>query len=108
MIKKYVLLLPIILMIISWILGIYYSAKYYTPTIILPFFDQYFWVTPFQGLLLTTSIYSIFSLSINLLQLKVKFKTIIGYILLTINNVLWAIIIVLQLKVIAFNLGICH
>ncbi|MDR9794802.1 hypothetical protein Q8A72_18255 [Aeribacillus pallidus] len=52
-----------VFMIISWLFGIYSLSKFYTPTIIIPIFNNYYWSTPFVGMLGLTVFFSILSVA---------------------------------------------
>jgi len=52
-----------VFMIISWLFGIYSLSKFYTPTIIIPIFNNYYWSTPFVGMLGLTVFFSIVSVA---------------------------------------------
>lgn len=106
MLKRPLLFMVFIFMIMSWLIGLFSLTKFYTPTIIVPTWNSYIWVTPFLGLLGATVVFTIVTIGIFYSQKKkinFNWKMING-----VGTVFWMLVILAQLKVVAYNLGICH
>ncbi|WP_226585535.1 hypothetical protein [Halobacillus litoralis] len=109
--KSFPLLLTLLLMAASWIMGVCFLSVIYTPTIILPLFNEYFWVRNHTGLLGPTVVFTLFTAPLLIYaflkrnDLKRK-KT--WYSITAVTQLFWVATIALQLKTTAFNLGICH
>lgn len=95
-----------VFMIISWLFGIYSLSKFYTPTIIIPIFNNYYWSTPFVGMLGLTVFFSIVSVAAFFILKYKNFRKRTA--IYSIASILWIAIIVVQFKILLFNLGICH
>ncbi|ARI78999.1 hypothetical protein [Halobacillus mangrovi] len=105
------LVLSLGLMLASWGLGIYFISILYTPALIIPLFDQFLWMSEVKGLLGLTILFTVITLPI----LGFLFKTRAAvsnkksrYTLLISNYAIWLAIVASQLKITAYNLGICH
>ncbi|KHE72017.1 hypothetical protein [Halobacillus sp. BBL2006] len=99
------------LMLTSWVLGIYFISFLYSPTIIIPLFDQFLWMSETKGLLGLTTLFTLFTLPLIGFLFKTRHllkKRKIRYTMLFSNYVVWLAIIASQLKITAYNLGICH
>ncbi|MDQ0216360.1 polyferredoxin [Oikeobacillus pervagus] len=93
-------------MFISWFLGLYFLAFLATPSIIIPLGNQYIWVTPFVGLLSLTIFLTAITIVLSLLRKKANGRK--RAILPFLHSILWLVVLLSQVKVILFNLGICH
>lgn len=99
------------LMLTSWGLGIYFISILYTPSLIIPLFDRFLWMSEAKGLLGLTTLFTVITLP----TLGFLFKTRnhvsnkkSRYTLLISNYAIWLTIVASQLKITAYNLGICH
>ncbi|MCT2535729.1 hypothetical protein NC661_06335 [Aquibacillus koreensis] len=99
------------LMIVSWVVGFYFLQGYYDTTLIIPSLNDYIWTTPFKGILGLTSIFTAVTLLLFFLQIKFKqffHQKKYFYFTHISNHLLWIAVVSVQVKVILFNLGICH
>lgn len=110
-VKTYPLLINLLFMLVSWAMGIYFLSVIYSPTIIIPLFNEYFWMRDDTGMLGLTAIFTALTIPlISYLYIKrnniLKKKT--WYSISVVNQLFWLGTIAIQLKTWAFNLGICH
>ncbi|MFC4023554.1 hypothetical protein ACFOUV_06930 [Oceanobacillus longus] len=105
--KKYTPYIVFSFMVISWIIGIYYLTVFYTPTTVIPLFNNFYWTSTFTAMLGLTIAATIISLAA-LLLLKFRKKMQRWYVIHGFGLFLWMLTISSQLKIAAFNLGICH
>lgn len=106
MIKKF---LPLVILIsLSWGFGIYFTNKFYDPSIVIPALNNFYWVSPFVGLLALTSVFTVITAAIFYAKHKGLFKHKKWMYIHGLNHVFWMLILLAQTKVVAFNLGICH
>ncbi|MRH43891.1 hypothetical protein GH741_14705 [Aquibacillus halophilus] len=98
------------LMLLSWSLGIYFLTIYFDTVLVIPTINDYLWTSPFKGILGLTSIITTITVLFFFFQYRFKlFKKQRGYLITHISHhVVWLLVVGSQLKVIAFNLGICH
>lgn len=88
------------LMIFSWALGLYFIEYYFKMVSLVVELDQFYWVSPFKGLLGITLIMSV--LTIGLYGMYQK-RLIRWGIVFT-----WVAVLLIQTKMIAYNLALCH
>ncbi|WP_085992650.1 hypothetical protein [Oceanobacillus senegalensis] len=104
--KKYSIYLLFGFMIISWGIGIYYFVTFYTPITVIPAFHNFYWTSTFTAMLGLTTIFTFISaIAIAILKFKKIYK---WYIIHGVGIFIWGFTIFSQLKIAAFNLGICH
>ncbi|MGP4069597.1 hypothetical protein [Halobacillus sp. B29] len=98
-------------MLTSWILGYYFISILYTPTIIIPFPNHFLWTNEYKGLLGLTTIITILTIPF-LTYYFSKRKSVVHTrkwsAIALINLTAWLLTIGAQLKIVAYNLGICH
>ncbi|WP_407270939.1 hypothetical protein [Radiobacillus sp. PE A8.2] len=111
MVKHMPNLFVVVCLILSWTIGLLFINQYYNPVVIIPTFNDYLWFDRFEGVLGLTLIVTVITMLLFFLQFKFSFltstklKKIVTY---SSHYVLWIAVLAIQLKVIAFNLGICH
>ncbi|WP_134702692.1 hypothetical protein [Ammoniphilus sp. YIM 78166] len=88
------------LMIFSWAIGLYFIEYYFKRVSLVVQLDQFYWVSPFKGLLGLTLIVSF--LTIGLYGMHQR-KFIRWGIVFT-----WIAVLLIQTKMIAYNLALCH
>ncbi|MFZ0371014.1 MAG: hypothetical protein WAM07_15565 [Halobacillus sp.] len=98
-------------MLTSWILGFYFISILYTPTIIIPLPNHFLWTDEYKGALGLTTILTILTIPLITYYFK-KRKSFVPTrkwsIAFLINLTAWLLTISAQLKIVAYNLGICH
>ncbi|RLL43668.1 hypothetical protein D8M04_12145 [Oceanobacillus piezotolerans] len=105
--KKYPIYITLILISISWLFGFYAKSKFYTPTLVIPLLDNFYWAPTFFAMLGLTSILTIVSLlAIFLVKYFKNGKKF--YLFTGAGYLIWTFTILSQAKIAAFNLGICH
>ncbi|MEW9671389.1 hypothetical protein [Ammoniphilus sp. 3BR4] len=96
-----------VLMIVSWLTGIFFIMKYFRNlTTIIVEWDKFYWVSPFWALLGGTLAISFLTFGCFWLAPKLKPKNML-YIGSGVS-IIWVGILLVQIKIIAYNLGICH
>ncbi|MDL4842983.1 hypothetical protein [Aquibacillus rhizosphaerae] len=111
MVKKTSSIVIIGFMLVSWTIGIYFLNINYDPVLIIPTLNDFLWMSPFKAILGLTSVVTAFTILLFLSQYT--FKSFFQnrkkfYIAHISHHTAWILIVMLQVKVIAFNLGICH
>ncbi|TDQ40491.1 hypothetical protein EV213_106210 [Aureibacillus halotolerans] len=88
--------------------GLYYVFFYewYT-TIVIPFYD-YYWVTPFQGLLLIPLLFFLIMCVFYSIGSRFLSRRGASFSFFLTMLLFWGIIGYGQMKTLAYNLGICH
>ncbi|MGP4076711.1 hypothetical protein [Halobacillus sp. K22] len=109
--KTLSLWMSLFFMLISWTLGFYFISILYTPTIIIPLPNNFLWTNEYKGLLGLTTIITILTVPF----ITYYFRKRKSYVhsrkwsaAFIINLTAWLITIAAQLKIVAYNLGICH
>ncbi|MGR9047796.1 hypothetical protein ACQ4XT_04055 [Halobacillus faecis] len=109
--KTYPLLINLLFMIISWAIGVYFLSVIYTPTIIIPLFNDFIWIRDYKGLLGLTAIFTVLTIPLVTFLYKkrgqMKKKTT-WYGMNAVTHLLWLGTLALQVKTVLYNLGICH
>ncbi|RWZ52214.1 hypothetical protein EQV77_16080 [Halobacillus fulvus] len=109
--KRFPLIFSSALMFLSWGLGFYFLSIVTIPTVIIPLPHEFLWMDGFQAFLGLTLLFSL--LTIPLIAYIMKKRTVLSkkkswYSILTVNQLIWAATIASQVKIMAYNLGICH
>ncbi|MGP4062775.1 hypothetical protein [Halobacillus sp. H74] len=109
--KSFPLFLSLIFMIVSWAMGSYFLSVIYTPTIIVPLFNEFIWMRDYQGMLGLTTFFSLLTVPLITYMFKQRnriTKRRMWYSIAFTTHIFWLGTIAIQLKTVAFNLGICH
>ncbi|RKQ30794.1 hypothetical protein [Oceanobacillus halophilus] len=105
--RKYSVYLLLGFILLSWGLGIYYVAAFYTPTTVIPMFNNFYWTSTYSAMLGLTTAFTITSILLFVIHKFYK-KIYKWYLVRGIGLFAWGFVIFSQLKIAAFNLGICH
>ncbi|WP_181350352.1 hypothetical protein [Thalassobacillus sp. CUG 92003] len=109
--KKFPLTLITVFLIISWFVGLYSLSVIDASTIVIPLLGEFLWMRNTQGLLGLTAIFTLLTLPVLTFMVtnRVTLKRLkVWYTLSGATNLAWVMIIFLQIKIAAYNLGICH
>lgn len=88
------------LMIFSWAVGLYFIEFYFKMISLVIELDRFYWVSPFKGLLGLTLIVSV----LTIVLFGMYQKRFIRWAMV----ILWVGVILVQAKMIAYNLALCH
>ena len=106
--KSFPFIVPAALMVLSWGCGLYFTSLLFTPTMIIPFFDQYLWISVSKGFLGLPLALTLITVPLLMFMYKTGSRSGKRYLLTGANALLWLAIIGVQTKLILYNLGICH
>lgn len=99
--------ISLVLMMLSWITGVFFIEKYFSNlTTIIVEWDKFYWVSPYWALLGATLVISLLTLGCFWLarKLKPRYRLYMG----SGVSIIWVGVLLVQMKIIAYNLGICH
>ncbi|MCA0972465.1 hypothetical protein LCM20_17860 [Halobacillus litoralis] len=109
--KTYPLIILLGTMLLSWAIGFYFISIITTPTIIIPLFDGFLWMSEYKGFLGLPLLFTVLTAPVAFYIFKNRQRLLrkkTWYTVFSASQLFWIATIAAQLKIIAFNLGICH